>query len=137
MIGFMHASTACTTTRHDTTRHDTTRVGRLALTFTHTMHPHSQFHPVNLTKHAGPLITEDKPWDVAWWNTYPSVAWSPEKNVFQLWYNSNLGCSTGREFEYIASVACFYLPPSVHIAWRGPCHLCDCHIQSCDVHPSV
>lgn len=46
----------------------------------------------NVTKAAqNPLLREgDRPWEVAWWNTYPSVAWDGRR--YQLWYNGFANC---------------------------------------------
>jgi hypothetical protein len=43
---------------------------------------------------AAPLFGEDQPWELAWWNTYPSVVYDATQKIFKMWYNSNINCST-------------------------------------------
>ena len=44
---------------------------------------------------ANPLFGESQPWDAAWWNTYPSVAWDGAAGLYKMWYNSNVDCGGG------------------------------------------
>lgn len=46
---------------------------------------------------SNPLFGEDQPWDVAWWNTYPTVAYDTTAEKWKLWYDSrqNCGCKRG------------------------------------------
>jgi len=34
---------------------------------------------------ANPFFGEDRPWDVAWWNTYPTIAYDPTDTKYKLW----------------------------------------------------
>jgi len=43
-------------------------------------------------KGRSPLLTEAQPWDVAWLNTYPTVAF--DNGVYKLWYNAVVDCGT-------------------------------------------
>ena len=45
---------------------------------------------------ANPLFGEDKPWEAAWWNTYPTVAYDAATSKYKMWYNSNIDCSCKR-----------------------------------------
>ena len=33
-----------------------------------------------------PFFGEDQPWDVAWWNTYPTIAYDATDSKYKLWY---------------------------------------------------
>ena len=52
--------------------------------------------PVTKDK-ANPFFGEDKPWDVAWWNTYPTIAYDTAAAKYRLWYNGcgDCGCASG------------------------------------------
>ena len=39
-----------------------------------------------------PLLREDKPWEAAWLNTYPTVAFDPTVRKYKLWYNGLTSC---------------------------------------------
>ena len=48
---------------------------------------------------ANPLFGEGgskngMPWELAWWNTYPTVAYDPTDGLFKAWYNSWVNCSS-------------------------------------------
>lgn len=45
---------------------------------------------------ANPLFGENRPWEAAWWNTYPTVAYDASTSKFKMWYNSNTDCSCKR-----------------------------------------
>lgn len=45
---------------------------------------------------ANPLLAEGRvPWDLAWWNTYPSVAYDRKAQLYKLWYNGIICCEKG------------------------------------------
>ena len=45
---------------------------------------HVQLGPVTKDT-ANPFFGEDRPWDVAWWNTYPTIAYDPTDTKYKLW----------------------------------------------------
>eukprot|EP00040_Diaphanoeca_grandis_P020184 m.107385 g.107385 ORF g.107385 m.107385 type:complete len:508 (+) comp27790_c0_seq1:123-1646(+) len=49
----------------------------------------------NVTKSSkNPLLREGlSPWDMAWWNTYPSLVYEPSEKKFQLFYNGFASCT--------------------------------------------
>eukprot|EP00039_Didymoeca_costata_P005899 m.85750 g.85750 ORF g.85750 m.85750 type:complete len:503 (-) comp13022_c0_seq1:21-1529(-) len=59
-----------------------------------------------------PLFGEDKPWEMAWWNTYPTVAYDPHSALFKLWYNSNTNCSNTRPNGMCPHLGYNYTTPS-------------------------
>ena len=44
---------------------------------------------------ANPLLVEDRPWEAAWLNTYPTVAWDRTARKYKLWYNGLTSCPKG------------------------------------------
>ena len=46
-----------------------------------------------------PFFGEDEPWDVAWWNTYPTAAYDPKEKKYKLWYDGvgDCGCAKGKK----------------------------------------
>eukprot|EP01050_Picozoa_sp_SAG11_P016920 SAG11_NODE_2369_length_3447_cov_1.747611_1_plen_1057_part_00 len=42
-----------------------------------------------------PLIRQDRPWEAAWLNTYPTTAWEPTAQKVMLWYNMLSQCPDG------------------------------------------
>ena len=45
---------------------------------------------------ANPLFGEDSPWEAAWWNAYPTIAYDAAAAKYKMWYNSNTDCSCRR-----------------------------------------
>ena len=43
-----------------------------------------------------PLLAEDRPWEAANKNTYPTAAWDPADRKYKVWYNSNIQCVQGK-----------------------------------------
>lgn len=60
---------------------------------------------------ANPLFGEDEAFDVAWWNTYPTVAHDAAAGKFKMWYNGcgDCGCVRG---TLNCSVVAPFLPTS-------------------------
>jgi hypothetical protein len=56
---------------------------------------------------ANPFFGEDREWDVAWWNTYPTVAYDPNASKYKLWYNGCGDCGCGKGSKSCAVVAPF------------------------------
>jgi hypothetical protein len=52
------------------------------------------FGPVHTLPH--PLLSQDRPWEAAWLNTYPTAAWEPKAGKVMLWYNTLSQCSDGQ-----------------------------------------
>ena len=46
-----------------------------------------------------PFFGEEEPWDVAWWNTYPTAAYDSKEKKYKLWYNGvgDCGCAKGKK----------------------------------------
>jgi hypothetical protein len=38
-----------------------------------------------------------KPWELAWWNTYPTVAYDTADKMYKMWYNGFVGCKSSRK----------------------------------------
>jgi hypothetical protein len=73
-----------------------------------------------------------KPWELAWWNTYPTVVYDADNKLYQMWYNGFVGCSNKRKgfcpnknapppnnFTKTLS-ATFYAESSDAITWNKP-----------------
>ena len=54
---------------------------------------------------ANPLFGEDQPWDVAWWNTYPTVAYDATAKKWKLWYDSRQNCGCKRGLQNCSAAA--------------------------------
>jgi hypothetical protein len=46
----------------------------------------------NVVKDDTILLSEDRPWEAAWWNTYPTVAYDAKEKLYKMWYNGNTDC---------------------------------------------
>jgi hypothetical protein len=53
------------------------------------------YGPVKKAKE-NPLLVEDRPWEAANKNTYPTAAWDPADRTYKVWYNSNIQCVQGK-----------------------------------------
>ena len=54
-----------------------------------------------------PFFGEDKPWDIAWWNTYPTVAYDSSDSKYKIWYNGVGNCSCAKGAKGCSVVAPF------------------------------
>ena len=60
--------------------------------------------PVTKDPH-NPFFGESQPWDIAWWNTYPTVAYDAKDAKFKMWYNGvgNCSCAKGHRACTVAN----------------------------------
>lgn len=86
-----------------------------------------QLQPVK--KDSGnPFFGEDRPWDVAWWNTYPTIAYDKTDSKYKLWCAAMLALFPAGSFQLIGQ-------QSIHVRYNG-CGGCACKdAKTCTVVP--
>eukprot|EP00927_Polykrikos_kofoidii_P053804 TRINITY_DN48359_c0_g1_i1.p1 TRINITY_DN48359_c0_g1~~TRINITY_DN48359_c0_g1_i1.p1 ORF type:complete len:537 (-),score=48.44 TRINITY_DN48359_c0_g1_i1:127-1737(-) len=70
---------------------------------------------------ASPLFGEDRPFDVAWWNTYPTIAYDPNASIYKLWYNGCGDCSCAEGVDWCTVAAPFGPTTPTKLANNGMC----------------
>jgi hypothetical protein len=75
---------------------------------------------------ANPFFGEDQKWDVAWWNTYPTITYDATDSKYKLWYNGcgDCGCrADGHQgnFKACPVVAPFGPTTETNLSSNGMC----------------
>eukprot|EP01048_Picozoa_sp_COSAG05_P000848 COSAG05_NODE_26_length_29797_cov_35.911139_11_plen_542_part_00 len=56
---------------------------------------------------SNPFFGEDRLWDVAWWNTYPTITYDTTVSKYKLWYNGCGDCRCAKGVKSCSVVAPF------------------------------
>ena len=89
-----------------------------AVSMTHRMHV--RLGPVRKDA-ASPFFGEDRPFDVAWWNTYPTIAYDPNASMYKLWYHGCGDCGCAKGVDRCTVAAPFGPTTPTKLANNGMC----------------